>query len=44
MTGQLIERDEVVPLLFNVADIAAMLAAIERLLGGEDGEEEADEG
>jgi hypothetical protein len=41
----LIERDEVVALLFNVSDIAATLAAIQRLLeGGDDGEEEADEG
>jgi hypothetical protein len=40
----LIERAEVVALLFNVSDIAPMLANIERLLGGDDGEEEADEG
>jgi hypothetical protein len=40
-----IDRDEVVALLFNVSDIAETLANIERLLGGEnDGEEEADEG
>jgi hypothetical protein len=41
----LIERDEVVALLFNVSDIASSLAAIEEHLGGgdEDGEEEADE-
>jgi hypothetical protein len=40
----LIERAEIVALLFNVSDIAVMLARIERLLGGDDGEEEADEG
>jgi hypothetical protein len=38
-------RDEVAALLFNVRDIARSLARIERLLGGDDGEEEeADEG
>jgi hypothetical protein len=41
----LIDRDEVVALLFNVSDIAVTLRSIERLLAGEnDGEEEADEG
>jgi hypothetical protein len=39
-----IERDEVIALLFNVSDIALTLTKIERLLGGDDGEEEADEG
>ena len=39
-----IERDEVVALLFNVGDIALALERIERLLGGDGGEEEADEG
>jgi hypothetical protein len=39
-----IERAEVVALLFNVSDIAVTLTKIERLLGGDDGEEEADEG
>jgi hypothetical protein len=39
-----IERDEVVALLFNVSDIAVAVTSIERLLGGDDGEEEADEG
>jgi hypothetical protein len=40
----LIDRDEVIALLFNVSDIASSLENIERLLGGEDdGEEEADE-
>jgi hypothetical protein len=38
----LIERAEVVALLFNVSDIAASVAEIERQLGGDDGEEEAD--
>lgn len=44
MIDPVIERDEVVGLLFNVADIAAILARIERLLEDDDGEEEADEG
>jgi len=39
-----IERAEVVALLFNVSDIAVTLAKIERLLGEDNGEEEADEG
>ena len=39
----LIERTEVVALLFNVSDIAVTLTKIERLLGGSDEEEEADE-
>jgi hypothetical protein len=38
-----IERDEVIALLFNVSDMAVALTKIERLLGGEDEEEEADE-
>ena len=41
---EIIARDEVIALLFNVSDIAVSLAKIERLLGGDDGEEEADEG
>jgi hypothetical protein len=40
----LIEREEVVALLFNVSDIARTLARIEELLEEDDGEEEADEG
>jgi hypothetical protein len=45
MEDGLIAREEVVALLFNVSDIARSLERIERLLGGEDGEEEeADEG
>jgi hypothetical protein len=44
MPDPVIERAEVVALLFNVSDIAAVLKSIERLLGGEDEEEEADEG
>jgi hypothetical protein len=44
MSEPLIERAEVVALLFNVSDTAVALTTIERLLGGEDGEEEADEG
>ena len=39
-----VSREEVVALLFNVSDIARSLARIEVLLGGDDGEEEADEG
>ena len=41
-----IEREEIVALLFNVADIAASAYGIESMLRGEedDGEEEADEG
>jgi hypothetical protein len=39
-----IERAEVIALLFNVSDMAVALANIERLLGGDDGEEEADAG
>ena len=38
-----IERPEVVALLFNVSDMAVTLTKIERLLGADDGEEEADE-
>jgi hypothetical protein len=44
MPDSLIERAEVVALLFNVSDIASVLERIERLLGEDDGEEEADEG
>jgi hypothetical protein len=38
-----IARDEVVALLFNVSDIAATLARIDRRLAEEDGEEEEDD-
>jgi hypothetical protein len=38
----MIERAEVVALLFNVSDIASSLVTIERLLEEDDGEEEAD--
>jgi hypothetical protein len=34
----------VVALLFDVSDIAEHLSNIERLLGGDDGEEEVDQG
>lgn len=44
MTDPVIDREEVVALLFNVSDIAVTLTKIERLLGEDDGEEEADEG
>ena len=39
-----IEREEVVALLFNVSDVARSLERIELLFGGDDGEEETDEG
>jgi hypothetical protein len=46
MSEPVIARAEVVALLFNVSDIAAALANIEKLLdeGDDDGEEEADPG
>jgi hypothetical protein len=44
MAEPVIERAEVVALLFNVSDIAFALKRIERLLAEDDGEEEADEG
>jgi hypothetical protein len=44
VAGPLIERAEVVALLFNVSDIVARLASIEKLLEDDDGEEETDEG
>lgn len=45
MPEPVIERNEVVALLFNVSDIAMALRGIERILRGDDddGEEEADE-
>jgi hypothetical protein len=42
MEERVIERAEVVALLFNVSDIASSLDRIEQLLGEDDGEEEAD--
>jgi hypothetical protein len=42
MDEPVIAREEVVALLFNVSDIAASLATIERLLEEDDGEEEDD--
>jgi hypothetical protein len=44
MPDELIERDEIVGLLFNVSDISVTLTRIEELLRGGDEEEEADEG
>jgi hypothetical protein len=46
MPAPLIERREVVALLFNVSDIAITLTNIERFLteDEDDGEEEADQG
>jgi hypothetical protein len=43
MSEPLIERGEIVALLFNVSDLVAILSRIERLLFEDDGEEEADE-
>ncbi len=43
MTEPLLERAEIVALLFNVSDIAATLVRIEQLLMEDDGEEEEDE-
>ena len=43
MPDPLIERAEAVALLFNVSDTAVAVTNIERLLGGDDGEEEVDE-
>jgi hypothetical protein len=44
MPDPLIEREEIVALLFNVSDIVSSLERIERLLEEDDGEEETDEG
>jgi hypothetical protein len=44
VTEPVIERDEVVALLFNVSDMAVAIREIERILGENDGEEEADAG
>ena len=43
MGEPLIDRAEVVALLFNVSDIVARLASIEELLEDDDGKEETDE-
>ncbi len=40
MSEALIERQEIVALLFDVSDIAATLAQIQALLEGDDDEEE----
>ena len=37
--SELIDRDEVVALLFNVSDITVTLVSIERLLKGDDDDE-----
>jgi hypothetical protein len=46
VADDVISRDEVVALLFNVSDVAESLRRIETLIGGDDAEEEgeADEG
>jgi len=43
VSDPLIERDEVVGLLFNVSDISVTLLEIERLLREDDGEAEEDD-
>jgi hypothetical protein len=43
VSEQLIDRGEVIALLFNVSDIAVTLTKIERLLAEDDGEEETDQ-
>ena len=43
MSEPLVDRDEIVGLLFNVSDINATLATIEELLRGEDDEAEEDD-
>lgn len=43
VSESLIERDEIVALLFNVSDIHATLVRIEALLLEDDDEEEEDE-
>jgi hypothetical protein len=43
VSEQLVERDEVVALLFNVSDIVVTLNRILMLLEADDGEEEVDE-
>jgi hypothetical protein len=44
MSERLIERDEVVALLFNVSDMAELLRELVALAGGDDGEEEEEDG
>jgi hypothetical protein len=44
MTDPLIERGEIVGLLWGVTDISATLRRIEQLLEDDDGEEETDSG
>ncbi|MFL5911359.1 MAG: hypothetical protein ACJ768_12385 [Gaiellaceae bacterium] len=44
MTEPVIERSEVVALLFNVSDIAVALFRLLAMIGGDHGEEEDDEG
>jgi hypothetical protein len=44
MEDTLIDRDEIVALLFNVSDIAVTLSRIERLLEDDDEAQEADGG
>jgi hypothetical protein len=44
MDEALIERGEIVALLFNVSDIAVTLTRIEELLGDDGEEEEAEQG
>jgi hypothetical protein len=44
MAEPVVFREEIVGLLFTLNDVLASLRRIEILLGGDDGEEEADEG
>ncbi|MBV8079992.1 MAG: hypothetical protein JO186_06405 [Actinobacteria bacterium] len=44
MDDTLIERNEIVALLFNVSDILVVLRRIEKLLEEDDGEEEEADG
>jgi hypothetical protein len=44
MSEPLIDRDEIVALLFNVSDIAFHVESIDRALKEDDGEEEENDG
>jgi hypothetical protein len=44
VSDPVIEREEVVALLFSINDIAATLERIEQLIGEDDGEEEEADG
>lgn len=40
MSEKIVEREEVIALLFNISDIAVAVAKIAAVIGGDDGEEE----